>query len=116
MLRELAEGWSEFVSRRWLWTIVVAAGIGNMAWITGSVYGPLVARQSLGGAGPWGAIAACEAAGLLLGGVLLLRYRPRPSASRSRGRSRTRSASRTPSGWPRRSWPGPCSQPSRYET
>jgi MFS family permease len=77
MLRELAEGWSEFVSRRWLWTIVVAAGIGNMAWITGNVYGPLVAKQSLGGAGPWGVIAASEAAGLLLGGVLLLRYRPR---------------------------------------
>ena len=76
MLRELAEGWSEFVSRRWLWAIVVAAGIGNMAWITGNVYGPLVAKQSLGGAAPWGAIAACEAVGLLLGGVLLLRYRP----------------------------------------
>jgi MFS family permease len=76
MLRELAEGWSEFVSRRWLWAIVVAAGIGNMAWITGNVYGPLVAKQSLGGPAPWGAIAACEAVGLLLGGVLLLRYRP----------------------------------------
>ena len=76
MLRELAEGWSEFVSRRWLWAIVVAAGIGNMAWITGNVYGPLVAKQSLGGPAPWGAIAACEAVGLLLGGFLLLRYRP----------------------------------------
>jgi predicted MFS family arabinose efflux permease len=76
MLRELAEGWSEFVSRRWLWTIVVAAGFGNMAWITGNVYGPLVAKQSLGGPAPWGAIAACEGVGLLLGGFLLLRYRP----------------------------------------
>jgi predicted MFS family arabinose efflux permease len=77
MLRELAEGWSEFVSRRWLWTIVIAAGVGNMAWISGNVYGPLVAKESLGGAAPWGAISACEAAGLLLGGLLLLRYRPR---------------------------------------
>jgi MFS family permease len=77
MLRELAEGWTEFISRRWLWTIVAAAGVGNMAWITGNVYGPLVAKQSLGGPAPWGAIAACEAAGLLLGGILLLRYRPR---------------------------------------
>jgi predicted MFS family arabinose efflux permease len=76
MLRELAEGWNEFVSRRWLWATVVAAGIGNLAWITGNVYGPLVAKQSLGGAAPWGAIAASEGAGLLLGGVLLLRYRP----------------------------------------
>ena len=76
MLRELKEGWSEFVSRRWLWAIVIAAGIGNMAWITGNVYWPLVAKQSLGGPAPWGAIAACEAVGLLLGGFLLLRYRP----------------------------------------
>jgi MFS family permease len=76
MLRELREGWTEFVSHRWLWVIVVAAGIGNMAWITGNVYGPLVAKQSLGGPAPWGAIAACEAVGLLLGGFLLLRYRP----------------------------------------
>jgi predicted MFS family arabinose efflux permease len=77
LLRELAEGWSEFVSRRWLWTIVIAAGIGNMAWVgASSVYGPIVARLSLGGAGPWGAIVAAEAAGLLIGGVILLRYRP----------------------------------------
>jgi predicted MFS family arabinose efflux permease len=47
-----------------------------MAWITGNVYGPLVAKQSLGGPAPWGAIAACEAVGLVLGGLLLLRYRP----------------------------------------
>ena len=76
LVRELREGWSEFVSRRWLWTIVISAGIGNLAWITGNVYGPLVAKQSLGGPAPWGAIAACEAAGLLLGGFVLLRYRP----------------------------------------
>jgi MFS family permease len=78
VLRELAEGWSEFASRRWLWTIVAAAGIGNIAWMGGSaVYGPLVAKQSLGGAAAWGAIVASEGAGLLLGGVLLLRWRPR---------------------------------------
>jgi hypothetical protein len=40
------------------------------------VYGPLIAKQSLGGPAPWGAIAACEGVGLLLGGFLLLRYRP----------------------------------------
>lgn len=77
VLRELTEGWSEFVSRRWLWTIVVAAGVGNMAWVGGSsVYGPIVAKLSLGGAAAWGAISAAEGAGLLIGGLLLLRYRP----------------------------------------
>jgi MFS family permease len=78
VLRELSEGWSEFVSRRWLWTGVLAAGIGNLAWVGGSsVYGPIVAKLSLGGAAAWGAVSASEGAGLLLGGVLLLRYRPR---------------------------------------
>jgi MFS family permease len=77
VLRELAEGWTEFVSRRWLWTIVAAAGIGNIAWTgASSVYGPLVAKESLGGAAAWGAIVAAEGAGLLIGGVVLLRWRP----------------------------------------
>jgi MFS family permease len=77
VLGELAEGWTEFVSRRWLWAIVVAAGIGNVAWMGGSaVYGPLVAKESLGGAAAWGAIVASEGAGLLIGGLILLRWRP----------------------------------------
>jgi predicted MFS family arabinose efflux permease len=77
VFRELVEGWTEFVSRRWLWTIVAAAGIGNIAWMgASSVYGPLVAKESLGGAAAWGAIVAAEGAGLLLGGLLLLRWRP----------------------------------------
>jgi MFS family permease len=77
ILHELAEGWSEFVSRRWLWTIVVGAGFGNMA-VAGatSVYGPLVAKISLGGSAAWGVISACEGVGLLVGGLILLRYRP----------------------------------------
>ena len=78
ILRDLADGWSEFTSRAWLWSIVVAAGFGNMAAVGGTmVLGPLVAKESLGGAGAWAAILACEGAGFLLGGVLLLRWRPR---------------------------------------
>jgi MFS family permease len=77
VFRELAEGWTEFASRRWLWAIVAAAGVGNIAWMgASSVYGPLVAKESLGGAAAWGGIVAAEGAGLLLGGVLLLRWRP----------------------------------------
>jgi MFS family permease len=77
VFRELSEGWTEFVSRRWLWAIVAAAGVGNIAWMgASSVYGPLVAKESLGGAAAWGAIVAAEGAGLLVGGLLLLRWRP----------------------------------------
>ena len=77
LFRELAEGWAEFISRTWLWTIVVAFSVSNMVW-TGAflVLGPLVAKEFLGGAAAWGLIVAAEGAGLLTGGLLLLRFRP----------------------------------------
>jgi MFS family permease len=76
-LRELREGWREFVSRTWLWVIVVGFGVLNAAE-TGafSVLGPVVAKEELGGATAYGAIFAAEAVGLVLGGALMLRFRP----------------------------------------
>jgi MFS family permease len=76
-LRELREGWREFVSRTWLWVIVVGFGVLNAAE-TGafSVLGPVVAKEELGGATAYGAIFAAEAIGLVLGGALMLRFRP----------------------------------------
>jgi MFS family permease len=41
------------------------------------VLGPLVAKQYLNGAASWGFIMASQGAGLLAGGLLLLRFRPR---------------------------------------
>jgi MFS family permease len=76
-LRELREGWHEFRSRTWLWAIVLqfsflaAAAIG--AW---HVLGPYVADRSLGGAPAWSLVLALEAAGLVAGGVVTLRWRP----------------------------------------
>jgi predicted MFS family arabinose efflux permease len=40
------------------------------------VLGPAVAKEDLGGAAAWGAILTCETVGLMLGGLLMLRYRP----------------------------------------
>jgi MFS family permease len=76
-VRELKEGWNEFWSRTWLWSIVIGAALGNMALLAGqTVLGPVVAKEHLGGPSAWGAIVAAESAGLLLGGLVLLRYRP----------------------------------------
>jgi MFS family permease len=76
-LRELAEGWREFASRTWLWTVVVAASIGNLVWVGGqAVLGPVVAKESLGGAAGWGGVVAGEGVGLLVGSILALRWRP----------------------------------------
>jgi MFS family permease len=41
-----------------------------------NVLGPAVAKSELGGAAAWGFILAAQAAGLIVGGVLALRYRP----------------------------------------
>jgi predicted MFS family arabinose efflux permease len=77
MLRELREGWDEFRSRTWLWAIVVQfMFINGFAHGTFLVLGPIVAKESLGGADAWGVILACEAAGLVLGGLIVLRTRP----------------------------------------
>jgi MFS family permease len=76
-LRELAEGWREFASRTWLWTVVIAASVGNLVWVGGqAVLGPVVAKESLGGAAGWGGVAAGEGAGLLVGSIIALRWRP----------------------------------------
>ena len=78
MLAELRDGWREFSSRTWLWTIVVAFGFINAAHGGASnVLGPTIAREELGGAAAWGFILSAEAAGLVLGGLLMLWLKPR---------------------------------------
>jgi MFS family permease len=78
MVAELRDGWREFRSRTWLWTIVVAFGFMNAAHSGASnVLGPAIAREELGGAAAWGAILAAQAAGLVAGGLLMLWLRPR---------------------------------------
>ncbi len=77
-LGELADGWHEFRSRAWLWAIVLQFGFVN-AVEQGSinVLGPAVAKESLGGPAAWGLIVTGLGAGLLVGGMVLLRARPR---------------------------------------
>ena len=77
VIRELREGWREFVSRRWLWSIVLQfAGVAAVTTATVSVLGPVVAHESLGGARSWGIIMAAYGAGGVAGGIALIRYRP----------------------------------------
>ncbi|WP_307805126.1 MFS transporter [Streptomyces sp. VRA16 Mangrove soil] len=78
LLSDLRDGWREFVSRPWLWGIVaqfsvVVAAVGAAE----SVFGPLVARDELGGAGPWGFALGAFGVGTILGGLLMMRYKPK---------------------------------------
>jgi len=74
MLADLKSGWSEFVSHRWLWVIVlqfslvVAAGQSIYGLI-----GPMVAKQSMGGPPDWGFISAAFGIGTLCGGFVAMR-------------------------------------------
>jgi predicted MFS family arabinose efflux permease len=77
-LDELREGWTEFVSRSWVWSLVVAFSVLNGVFFAAFfVLGPLVADRELGGAAAWGLVLAAQAAGLVAGGTAMLRVRPR---------------------------------------
>jgi MFS family permease len=74
---DLKGGWHELISHTWLWVIVAWAatylGIVVAPWMT---LGPVVAKESLGGAAAWGLIAAGWGAGTVAGGLIALRWRP----------------------------------------
>ncbi len=76
-LHDLRVGWREFVSRRWVWVVVVAFTVLNMiiagAWNT---LGPVVADDTFGRTA-WGTILAFDALGFFLGTLIMLRFRPR---------------------------------------
>ncbi|MEU3316133.1 MFS transporter [Streptomyces sp. NPDC006662] len=78
LLADLRDGWVEFRSRPWLWSIVlqfsvVVAVIGAAE----AVYGPLVARDRLGGPAPWGLALAFFGVGTIAGAVLMMLWKPR---------------------------------------
>jgi MFS family permease len=76
LMGNLAEGWSEFRSRTWLWTIVVQFAFVNAA--NGGVLdvlGPLTAQQRLGGAHSWGLLMGAYSGGALLGGFIVTALR-----------------------------------------
>jgi MFS family permease len=76
-VRELREGWHEFRTRTWIWVVVLGFAFGNAAWAGGTnVLGPVIAKESLGGASVWGLVLASTGVGLVLGGLVSLRIRP----------------------------------------
>ncbi|MFJ6573645.1 MFS transporter [Streptomyces sp. NPDC091292] len=77
LLSDLRDGWQEVIGRPWLWSIVaqfsvVVAVVGAAE----AVYGPLVARDELGGPGPWGLALGAFGAGTVGGALLMTRWKP----------------------------------------
>jgi hypothetical protein len=78
IVSELREGWSDFWSRSWLWGIVLQFCLLNAAAQAAAyVLGPAVAKRQLGGAAAWGVMLTATTAGLVLAGLLVLRWQPR---------------------------------------
>jgi MFS family permease len=78
VLHELRQGWRDFWSRPWLWAIVIQFGVVNAAESgAANVLGPAVAKEHLGGPAAWGAVLTAESVGLVLCGLVMLRWRPR---------------------------------------
>jgi predicted MFS family arabinose efflux permease len=76
-LRDLRDGWHEVASRTWVWTIVIAASVGNMMVSIFVVLGAVISKADLGGAGAWAVIVTSLGIGSLLGSVVALRVRVR---------------------------------------
>ncbi len=86
MLRQLAEGWREFRSRTWLWSVIAIFGVYGC--LVGGVSLPISADLVVTGLGSraFGFAAAAFGAGGVLGGTLAIRIRPsRPLAAGALG-------------------------------
>lgn len=76
IIAELREGWTEFVSRRWVWIVVLGFCLLNAIQAgTMSTLGRVIADDSFGRAG-WGLVLATQSAGLVVGTFVMLRWRP----------------------------------------
>jgi len=81
LVTRLREGWSAFISRTWLWSIVAQAGLIHLL-----VLAPVIVLGSLGfahvahGALGWGGLMSLFGAGSILGGFAATRIKPRRPA------------------------------------
>jgi len=73
VLRDVREGWSEFVSRSWVWTGSLAlAGVNFLQAGAWGLLGPILAEDTIGAQG-WGLVLSAGAAGTLLTSALMYR-------------------------------------------
>ncbi|MGW4563936.1 MFS transporter [Streptomyces sp. NPDC004561] len=74
---ELVDGWREFRSRTWVWSVILMASLTNMLYGFVTVLGPLAGAHEPGGRGAWGLLLATFGAGAVCGGAAALLVRPR---------------------------------------
>ncbi len=75
--RQLREGWGEFTLRRWVWVVVLQFMVVNASLTGGiAVLGPAVADDTFGRRA-WGFVLAVQTVGMVIGGLVALRWQPR---------------------------------------
>jgi predicted MFS family arabinose efflux permease len=76
-LVELRAGLSAIAARTWLW-VVMTWSWSHLFLVVAPLYvlGPVVAKQSLGGAAAWGLVTGAFSAGAIAGGAVAFRWRP----------------------------------------
>jgi MFS family permease len=77
LFSDMAEGWSDFRSRGWLWVVTVQFAFFNLiTWAPWMLLGPVEGHAYLGGAAVWGAIMAAQGAGAIVAGLACLGRHP----------------------------------------
>jgi MFS family permease len=77
LARDLREGWREFRSRTWVWSLISTASLTNACWSVFYVLGPALSEREFGGPEAWGLILTAFGAGAVTGGAVALYVRPR---------------------------------------
>jgi MFS family permease len=75
-VRDLADGWREVASRRWLVASLGAFAFGNLAFAGFFVLAPVTIDRLYAGASDWGLLMGCFGLGGVIGGALALRWHP----------------------------------------
>jgi predicted MFS family arabinose efflux permease len=76
LVRQLRQGWHQFVSRPWLWAVALQLSVFQIL-VFGPylVLGPILTNRHFGGPTSWGLILSGLGGGAVLGGVVMLRCR-----------------------------------------
>lgn len=78
LLADMRAGWKEFTAHEWLWVVVAQWSLLIMCFNAAhEVLGPVIAKESYGGAQAWSRVLAGEAVGELVGVLVALRWHPR---------------------------------------
>jgi hypothetical protein len=75
-LGDLADGWRQVTSRRWLVVSLGAFAFANLSFAAFFVLGPVIVQRDLGGAADWGLLMGLFSLGGLTGAAIAMRWHP----------------------------------------